>query len=392
VNPETPLTIFELRALSPTALDFLLEADPGREDSPDDGPGAKSSETVGLVGKSLDNPTPETKKSRLGDLASENLGDENRGPKNPPPAVNSTLPGNPREADPAGGASDAAAAITWPEVLGRHALPDGLAPRLAGVHAEGDFAFLFFSGDVDLGPFLESRPDLSLRQVHRLRYDQWQDGAGSPALAAGPLRLEQVFSAGASSSSSSLSSPRPSPPGAPEPLLIDPGLAFGFGGHPTTRACLEFLLRLYRPGTLTAPTPETALDLGCGTGVLALAAARLGARKVLGVDHSHLAVDAARHNVRLNGLEARVSVRRGLAQDLAGEPADLVMANIPLFVLADLTALGAFAGRGHLIVSGLLPEEGETFLEGLGAGVSFKIMDSARSDRWVSFLLETPRP
>jgi ribosomal protein L11 methyltransferase len=265
-----------------------------------------------------------------------------------------------------------------------------LAGKLLGLHLESDFAFLFFGQKVDLGEFLARFPNLELRQVHELRYDQWQDGAGSPPFSIGPLHIKPVFGQNGTTSGPDRTDP-PRPLGAPAPLIIDPGLAFGFGGHPTTRACLEFLLRLYRPGTLSSPSPETALDLGCGTGILALAAARLGAKEVMALDHSHLAADAALKNVALNGLERTVTVKRALAQDYAGWQARLVMANIPLFVLRDLVDLGAFKRREHLIVSGLLPEEGDVFLSLLGQVIEHKVLDSKRSDRWISYLLE-PSP
>jgi ribosomal protein L11 methyltransferase len=235
---------------------------------------------------------------------------------------------------------------------------------------------------VELRDFLVRFPELELREIHELRYDQWQDGAGSPPLSVGPLVIRPVFGKNAVMAEGQGSSK-----GVLD-VLIDPGLAFGFGGHPTTRACLEFLVRLYKPGTVVSPSPETALDLGCGTGVLALAAARLGAKKALGLDHSHLAVDAAEINTGLNHLEDAVTVKRALAQDYARYPAKLVMANIPLFVLRDLVELEAFADRDYVIVSGLLPEEGETFLSLLAKKIDCEILDSQRSDRWINYLLK----
>ncbi|MDR2455115.1 MAG: 50S ribosomal protein L11 methyltransferase, partial [Deltaproteobacteria bacterium] len=208
------------------------------------------------------------------------------------------------------------------------------AMALIGFHLEADFAFMFFARDIDPDPWLAlHQGELELRTIHRLRYDQWQDGAAARPIRLGPLEVIPASWHKAHQTSSSVSlepekakdntslassDPKTSQAFSSklEPLVIDPGLAFGFGGHPTTLACLEFLLRLYHPHLISnEPIPETVLDLGSGTGVLALAAARLGASQVLGVDHSHLAVDAARQNAIVNSLEGQTQMVRGLAQD-----------------------------------------------------------------------------
>ena len=91
-------------------------------------------------------------------------------------------------------------------------------------------------------------------------------------------------------------------------IRLDPGMAFGTGQHPTTLMCLRALEETVRPGA-------DVLDLGAGSGILALAAARLGAASVLALDTDPLAVRAARENVRLNGLEAIVRVEEGTLKD-----------------------------------------------------------------------------
>ncbi|MDR2725049.1 MAG: 50S ribosomal protein L11 methyltransferase, partial [Candidatus Adiutrix sp.] len=172
---------------------------------------------------------------------------------------------------------------------------DRLGPALAGLHWEADFAFVFFRGEPGPAPahFLAARPNLTLNHIHHLTYGQWQDGAG-----AAPFTVAGLTTTGPDES-------------GPEPrLIIDPGLAFGFGGHPTTRACLDCLARAVQ----TPPHPQSALDLGAGTGILSLAAAFLGVPRVTGVDYSHLAVAAALNNRRLNGLEDLVEFHRAPAQ------------------------------------------------------------------------------
>jgi len=138
----------------------------------------------------------------------------------------------------------------------------------------------------------------------------------------------------------------------PEPdainLVLDPGLAFGTGSHPTTRLCLQWLERSIAGG-------ETVLDYGCGSGILAIAALKLGARRAVGVDIDPDAVATARANARRN--------------DIAGEfledcapltfTADVVIANIlanPLKLLAPILASRCRHG-GQIALSGILPDQ-----------------------------------
>lgn len=133
-------------------------------------------------------------------------------------------------------------------------------------------------------------------------------------------------------------------------LLLDPGLAFGTGTHPTTRLCLEWLEGHVHGG-------ETVIDYGCGSGILAIAAARLGAGRILGVDIDPVAVDAARANAHRNRVD-------GIFQDvstLLRESADIVLANIlanPLRVLAPALAALTRPG-GRLVLAGLLTSQQE---------------------------------
>jgi ribosomal protein L11 methyltransferase len=137
-------------------------------------------------------------------------------------------------------------------------------------------------------------------------------------------------------------------------LVVDPGQAFGTGAHPTTRLCLELLCELERP------SPPTALsDLGCGSGVLSIAAAKLGWGPVLGVDHEAESVAATLDNARANGVEVDAR-RHDLLHDGRGPGAPTVVANLLRPLLLRVAADG-FAGErpGTLIASGLLAHEGD---------------------------------
>ena len=130
-------------------------------------------------------------------------------------------------------------------------------------------------------------------------------------------------------------------------LGLHMGLAFGTGRHPTTRLCLEWLER--GPGGA-----ERVLDYGAGTGVLALAALKLGAARALAIDSEPQALEAARQNAELNGLET--SIRIGLPETLDAGPFDLVLANILAQPLIELAATFAGLQRpgGTVVLSGIL--------------------------------------
>lgn len=155
-------------------------------------------------------------------------------------------------------------------------------------------------------------------------------------------------------------------------LILDPGMAFGTGSHPTTRLCLEWLEREVQPG-------ESLLDYGCGSGILAIAGARLGAARVAGVDIDPQAVQAARDNAERNGVTALFA---DSAEPVAGEY-DLVVANIlsnPLRVLAPAICAHVRSG-GRLALSGILREQAEEIIGIYASWLPLAIAD-VRED-WV---------
>ena len=141
-------------------------------------------------------------------------------------------------------------------------------------------------------------------------------------------------------------------------VRLDPGLAFGTGTHPTTALCLEWLDALARQGELDA---ARALDYGCGSGVLAIAAVKLGAAHADGVDNDPQALDATRDNAQRNGVEDRVAARDPADPALAAGRYDVVVANILAGALVDLA--GTIAGLARpgapIALSGILPEQAD---------------------------------
>jgi ribosomal protein L11 methyltransferase len=166
---------------------------------------------------------------------------------------------------------------------------------------------------------------------------------------------------------------------APEPdavnLLLDPGLAFGTGTHPTTALCLQWLDGQPLDGC-------TVLDFGCGSGILAIAALLLGAEHAVGTDIDPQAVEASRDNANRNGIDpARFPVY--LPENLPQEQADVVVANIlagPLVALApQITSLVKTGGR--LALSGILAEQAEEVRAAYAA--DFDLDPTAEQDGWV---------
>ncbi|MEY4758994.1 MAG: hypothetical protein RLZZ274_966 [Cyanobacteriota bacterium] len=147
-------------------------------------------------------------------------------------------------------------------------------------------------------------------------------------------------------------------------IVMDPGSAFGTGSHPTTRLCLEALEALDLAGLRLA-------DLGCGSGVLGLAALRLGAVSVAAADTDSLAVRATADNAALNGLRDQVRVARGSAETLAGlldgQPADLLLCNILAPVIQALCPAfhTLLAPHGVGLLSGLLVDQAPALQQAL---------------------------
>ncbi len=162
-------------------------------------------------------------------------------------------------------------------------------------------------------------------------------------------------------------------------LDLDPGMAFGTGVHPTTRLCLQLLERHLRPGA-------TVLDLGTGSGILAIAAAKLGAGRVLAVDVDAIAARVAAENVARNAVAATVRVEHGeLAQVPSTARFDLVLANINLrvirAVLPDLARHLAPAGRA--VLSGVLREH-EPTLRAAVAEAGLTVRERRREGDWLA--------
>ena len=206
---------------------------------------------------------------------------------------------------------------------------------------EDDFSFLFFSAPVhdEIKVLLRAQPQLTFIDSYQMPYEQWQ-GTEFTAFDQGCFQIIPPWENDGQGRPDKL------------PIILDPGIVFGTGTHPTTRDCLDAVQLACRERA-----PDRVLDLGTGTGLLALAAARLGCRLNLAVDLNLLAAKTAKKNVGLNRLEKQIAVVQGYAEAFIDCPADLLIVNIHYDVMQKLICTKGFSTPKRFILSGLLRSE-----------------------------------
>jgi len=165
-------------------------------------------------------------------------------------------------------------------------------------------------------------------------------------------------------------------------VILDPGMAFGTGLHPTTRGCLEMLQEV-------APMSDAVLDVGCGSGILGIAALRLGAGRVVAVDTDAQAVQATIDNAARNGVSESVHASLGTLAPGPSERYGLVLANLVAAVLIDLAPRLAdhLAPGGRLIAGGIIEPRAEEVISAVSA-VGLRIAERRDHGEWVSLRLE----
>lgn len=164
-------------------------------------------------------------------------------------------------------------------------------------------------------------------------------------------------------------------------IALDPGMAFGTGLHPTTRLCLTAIEQLADEGGLAG---RHVLDVGCGSGVLGVAAALLGADSVLGLDTDPIAVEATQANAALNGLETRIQARRG-SLPTSGGPFDVVLANLIASLLVDLASElhESVVAGGWLIAGGIFVDREQEVVSSF-AEVGLRVVSRHAETDWVA--------
>jgi ribosomal protein L11 methyltransferase len=213
-----------------------------------------------------------------------------------------------------------------------------LGQDFVGNWEEGGESFLFFrvASDALVRKVANQCSGLKVVDAYRFSYEEWQ-GANVDRLQAGPFEICPAWQAESHK------------PGKGIRILLDPGVVFGSGLHPTTQDCLRALAWIWEQ-----EAPESLLDLGTGTGILAVAGILLGAGRATAVDLNPLCVRTARRNLELNGVESQVRLIHGPAQEALEESADVVVANIHYPVIEELLEQEAFRRRCWMVVSGLM--------------------------------------
>lgn len=216
------------------------------------------------------------------------------------------------------------------------------APSFIGNWQEDGYSFLFYTrpcaGRIDA--ILNDQPQLTLIDAYHMTYAEWL-GEQPTALSAGRFIIAPPWEKGLTNDG---------PPGEFLRLVLDPGVVFGTGTHVTTRDCLRALESVYA----AVSVPRTTIDLGTGTGVLALAAAALGSRKTLAVDINFLATRTAAKNIRLNRMEDRILAVQGRAESFIDHPADMLVANIHYDVMRLILNTAGFRKKKWFVLSGLM--------------------------------------
>jgi ribosomal protein L11 methyltransferase len=240
-----------------------------------------------------------------------------------------------------------------------------------GNWVEENSAFLFFStpAEKQVADLVKYRSGLHLEDSYHFTYEDWQ-GGGLDTLKIGPFLVL---------------SPWVKSPVAEDfiKILLDPGVVFGNCLHPTTRTCLEALSMVGEQSSM-----GHVLDLGTGTGILAIAAVLLGADEALAVDFNPLCVKTAAGNIELNGLGDRVKAVQGKAEDFSEKRADLVVANIQHDVIRDFLQRYTPVVSQTLIISGQMRSQSRDLKMQLGRLGYHTVKEWDHDMTWFTILAE----
>ena len=235
-----------------------------------------------------------------------------------------------------------------------------------GFWKEANYSYLFFKKDKK---DLVRRLLPAFRSETVLRHEDWEAGNPLDILRVGQITIHPPWKTPLEKKGISLS--------------IDPGMAFGSGYHASTKGCLILLEKLFQ-----RVIPEKVLDLGTGTGILSIACLKMGARAAFSLDYNNLAIETAKKNRSLNGMEDRMHLWAGEAGDFLQVKADLLIANLYFQVLDRLTDQDAFYSHPSYLLSGLLGHEGYRIAQKLEKRLI--LLDTHQENFWLTYLFRHP--
>lgn len=247
---------------------------------------------------------------------------------------------------------------------------DAFGRDFIGCWNEGRSSFLFFSreNDEEVREWLTFQDKGKLLSRNVMDYRDWQAGEDLK-----PVRVEKLLIVPSWGEVAKA--------GGDVLIRLDPSVVFGTGLHPTTRTCLKALWDIYQ-----RETPRRILDMGTGTGILAIAAAKLGARTVLAIDNNQLAVETALNNVILNEVEDRVTVTRGKAESVKRDGVDMLLANLHFQVIDAFLKRKKPISTRWGILSGLFRSQVDEVLSSLERW-QLTVHEKMEENCWVTLVL-----
>lgn len=244
-----------------------------------------------------------------------------------------------------------------------------------GTWPEPPFYYLFFGQEAGAGFFswLEKQRGWVLRSLYNLAYDQWQQ------ISAETLRIGPFFI--------TMQSGVADPPERFDGIVIrfDPGLVFGSGLHGSTQGCLLSIAHLFERFPI-----KNAVDMGTGTGILAIACGALGSLRVLAIDKNPLAVRAARNSILLNGMENRVKVLAAEDLGVLKAPSELLIMNLEWPSLLHLLGGSEWLSYQWVVLSGFLERQWDRLK--IHIPPAFHIRHRVTIDDWLTVTISRVDP
>ena len=240
---------------------------------------------------------------------------------------------------------------------------------------EDGFSFLFFTrpADEQVKNLLDSQGRLTLLDTFNMPYEEWHGGEISPMQVADFMITPPWKNHNKNGEAKK----------SRHHILLDPGVVFGTALHPTTRNCLEAIHLAF-----SCQIPEFVIDIGTGTGILALAAATSGASRILAVDINRLCLQTTQKNVYLNELSKKILPIQGSAQNFVDYPVDFMIANIHYDIMKEIIAAEGFYQKKRFLLSGLLKSEAKAIKNQLIRHQAKIIRTWDQDGIWFTFLGE----